>query len=348
MKQERISIIGGGVYGLAIANELANDFETVLLEKENTFANATSSHNQARLQEGYLYMANSNTAQQCIEGSKLIKEHFSEYILDEEKSYYLILNDSTFSRDSFEFNCRNLNLPLKRVDLTEIEDRIKTDSINSAYLVKERNLDLTRFLKALEKKASEKGAILCNNAEVKDVEYRKTGNFVLHTTRGELETDIIINATGPWTTSTSNTLNHKLETELLKTTFYEIPKIRFSESYAFVFNRKNGLTLIPNKSLGVTMIGRGDINELTKNPDDTNPVEKGNIKTLKTLKSLFKGFDDIKEDDLCPITGTKVTHNSTQTELRESQIIKHNKNIYSVIGSKLTSSLFIAKQLKNK
>lgn len=70
-----IAIIGGGVVGLAIASELAEDGKSVyVLEKNRQFGMETSSRNSEVRHAGIYYAPGSLQAQLCVEGARMIDE----------------------------------------------------------------------------------------------------------------------------------------------------------------------------------------------------------------------------------------------------------------------------------
>ena len=69
-------VIGAGVIGLAIANELADDFENVLLvEKESDFGQHVSSRHSGVIHSGIYYNEGSLKAKLCVEGNKLLYDY---------------------------------------------------------------------------------------------------------------------------------------------------------------------------------------------------------------------------------------------------------------------------------
>ncbi len=75
-----ITIIGGGVIGLAIAEELsANHGEVFLIEKHNTFGQETSSRNSEVIHAGIYYTKDSLKAKLCVEGNRLLYDYCRKY-----------------------------------------------------------------------------------------------------------------------------------------------------------------------------------------------------------------------------------------------------------------------------
>ncbi len=68
-----ITIIGAGVVGLAIAKEVAEKYENVVVvERHNSFGRETSSRNSEVIHAGIYYQKGSLKAQLCVEGNRLL------------------------------------------------------------------------------------------------------------------------------------------------------------------------------------------------------------------------------------------------------------------------------------
>ncbi len=71
----KITIIGAGVVGLAIAAEVSNHFENVfVVEKHSKFGQETSSRNSEVIHSGIYYPTNSLKAILCVKGNKMLYE----------------------------------------------------------------------------------------------------------------------------------------------------------------------------------------------------------------------------------------------------------------------------------
>lgn len=75
MEQVKITIIGAGLIGLAIAAELSNKYTDIfVLEKNDSFGQETSSRNSEVIHAGIYYPEDSLKLKLCIEGSKYLYE----------------------------------------------------------------------------------------------------------------------------------------------------------------------------------------------------------------------------------------------------------------------------------
>lgn len=80
MMDAEITIIGAGVIGLAIAEELSSEHSNVfLIEKHITFGQETSSRNSEVIHAGIYYIKDSLKARLCIEGKSLLYDYCKKY-----------------------------------------------------------------------------------------------------------------------------------------------------------------------------------------------------------------------------------------------------------------------------
>jgi L-2-hydroxyglutarate oxidase LhgO len=74
-----VVVVGAGVVGLAIARELAQDGQSVLLvEKEQSFGMSTSSRNSEVIHAGIYYPKDSLKAKLCVHGNRLLYSYAKE------------------------------------------------------------------------------------------------------------------------------------------------------------------------------------------------------------------------------------------------------------------------------
>ena len=69
-------VIGAGVLGLAIANELCTVFDNIIvIEKESNFGQHVSSRHSGVVHSGIYYKSGSLKAKLCVEGNKLLYDY---------------------------------------------------------------------------------------------------------------------------------------------------------------------------------------------------------------------------------------------------------------------------------
>lgn len=75
-----VTIIGAGVIGLAIAEQMSKDHSNVfLLEKNHSFGQETSSRNSEVIHAGIYYTKDSLKAKHCIQGKQLLYDYCKKY-----------------------------------------------------------------------------------------------------------------------------------------------------------------------------------------------------------------------------------------------------------------------------
>ena len=75
MADAAITIIGGGVVGLAIAGELSKQYSPLyLLERNEKYGQETSSRNSEVIHAGIYYPHGSLKARLCVEGKNILYE----------------------------------------------------------------------------------------------------------------------------------------------------------------------------------------------------------------------------------------------------------------------------------
>ena len=73
-------VIGAGVTGLAIARELAiAGHEVIVLERNSSIGEETSSRNSEVIHAGIYYQKNSLKAQLCVRGKQLLYSYCEDY-----------------------------------------------------------------------------------------------------------------------------------------------------------------------------------------------------------------------------------------------------------------------------
>lgn len=121
-----ITIIGGGVIGLAIAQELSKDHEGVfLLEKHPTFGQETSSRNSEVIHAGIYYIKDSLKALLCVEGNTLLYDYCTKYDVPFNKCGKLIVATSEQEKEELErirLNAEGNGVFLEKCDKDRIQD----------------------------------------------------------------------------------------------------------------------------------------------------------------------------------------------------------------------------------
>lgn len=124
-----VGIVGGGILGLAIGQELTRRFpgiEVVVFEKEAALATHQTGHNSGVVHAGIYYRPDSLKAQLCARGRIMLKEFCVENSLPYEECGKLVvaIDESEMGRfDALEVTARANNVSgLRRLSGAEIAD----------------------------------------------------------------------------------------------------------------------------------------------------------------------------------------------------------------------------------
>jgi len=206
MDEVRCIIVGAGVIGLASAYELcATCNDIVVIEKNTSFGQETSSRNSEVIHAGLYYPPQSLKAMTCIRGRDLLYRFCQKYGINHKKiSKLVVATDSKEERrvkeiyENAERNgIKNLEF-LSARDVRRIEPHI---SVRAAFLSPDSGIiDSHSFMAHLYREAKEKGVIFSFATEVVDITKKPSGYIVSVKDTGgrffSLKSDIVINAAG--------------------------------------------------------------------------------------------------------------------------------------------------------
>lgn len=207
-------VIGAGVVGLAIANELCDNFSNILvLEKEADFGQHVSSRHSGVIHSGIYYERGSLKAELSVEGNKLLYDFAKKNRIE-----YL--------------NCGKLIVGHNKEDLEELVKLLKNGEINGVEglklfshheaiekesAVKCKNalwvpssgvIDSHGLMLQLENNISQKGGIMYYNSEVIEIEKHSNSYNISIGSKGErIVSPIVINSAGLWCDAVSRMLN---------------------------------------------------------------------------------------------------------------------------------------------
>lgn len=181
MEEVAVTIIGAGVIGLAIAAEIAGDYESiVLLERHETFGQETSSRNSEVIHAGIYYPKDSLKALTCVEGAELLYRYCNEHsvphvhvgklIVASEQSELARL-DSLF-HNGMENGVEELSI-IDQNDISRIEPSVT--ALAAIHSPRTGIFDSHSFMKNLYNKALSSGVIFSFNSRVDVISPEKKG-----------------------------------------------------------------------------------------------------------------------------------------------------------------------------
>lgn len=175
MQKTDITIIGAGVIGLAIAYELSNlGKEVVVLEKNASFGEETSSRNSEVIHAGLYYRPHSLKAETCIRGGRLLYELCAKHNITHKKLGKLVVAPTGDETAEIEGLYRNaLSCGVENLSLFD-RDAVKKMSVDidvktALYSPDSGIIDSHRLMRFFFESAQDKGAIFAFLNEVVDI-----------------------------------------------------------------------------------------------------------------------------------------------------------------------------------
>jgi glycerol-3-phosphate dehydrogenase len=176
MDQANILIIGGGVVGCAIAENLSRRWHDVfLVEQHPKFGMATSTRNSGVIHSGIYYPKNSLKARLCVEGNKLTKEFCAKHNVPHRTGGKLVVARETQEEEYLlalkKKGEDNGVEGLRLVDTAAI--RAKEPHVRGLAALEVRSTGICsaeELVHAFVRVAEERGANLVNHAKVVSIE----------------------------------------------------------------------------------------------------------------------------------------------------------------------------------
>lgn len=191
-------VIGGGIVGCFVARVLAKkDVEVFLLEKEKALGEHTSTRNSGVIHGGMYYPQGSLKARLCVRGRHLTYEFLEEHNVPHRKCGKLIVALDGGEVKELEAlkhlgdgnGVENLRL-IDGAEAQQIEPRVRC--MAALYSPETGLLDMAAYIRIMEKVLKGLDVTIVKQCQVLCI----NENNVLTTTRGEIESDIVINTAG--------------------------------------------------------------------------------------------------------------------------------------------------------
>ena len=200
-----VTVIGAGVVGLAIANELCDIFDNVIvIDKESSFGQHVSSRHSGVVHSGVYYKPGSLKADLCVEGNSLLYEFADKNNIGNLKCGKLVVghNDTDLAKleklmkNGISNGVKNLSL-LSFQEASKIEPRIKCQ--NALWIPSTGIIDSHGLMSQLERDVKSKNGLIYYNSEVYSIE--KVGRnykLLLKNQNDAVMSPIVINSAGIW------------------------------------------------------------------------------------------------------------------------------------------------------
>jgi len=226
-----IIVIGAGVIGLAIAERLSRSGKQVIIvEKENSFGQHTSSRNSEVIHSGIYYQANSLKSKLCIEGNKMLYDFAHEHNIHHKKCGKFIIcqkGEEGYLIDILSNGKRN-GIEGLTIAKDNIPDTIK---YNTAVWVPSTGIiDSHALMYELNRQIGQRNNVYVGfGCNVRSIQYDRYegGTFRVGIDDFHLTSKILINCAGLWADKIANLLfPNQYRLEFWKGDYYKTNKIK--------------------------------------------------------------------------------------------------------------------------
>ncbi|MFH2028704.1 MAG: NAD(P)/FAD-dependent oxidoreductase [Nanoarchaeota archaeon] len=215
------TIIGGGVVGLAVANELSKTEgnEVVLLERNKSIKQNEnqSTRNSGVVHAGIYYPQSKvpNKAKLCVEGNEMLYQFADEHRVPNKRCGKLVVatNDREirYIDDVFSVGRDNGVPGLEMIGPEKIREyEPNVTGVQAIYVPTSGIIDSVKLLQALNASATRSDrpsqAIISTGAEVKNIGY-ENGKFYITTQAETFDSDVVINAAGLYSDDIARMIN---------------------------------------------------------------------------------------------------------------------------------------------
>ena len=201
------TIIGAGVVGLAVAAELSKIHNDILLiDKNPSFGQETSSRNSEVIHAGIYYAKNSKKARLCVEGNRLLYQICEESRIPHRKCGKIIVATEPDEEEILESIAEkaldNGAVPLERLSSKQIKILEPNVKASAALLSPSTGIiDSHRLMRRYLSEAKKNGAQFVTQTMVSRIEKRDRGDYRIHVTYPDGDTDVfnshwVINCAG--------------------------------------------------------------------------------------------------------------------------------------------------------
>jgi L-2-hydroxyglutarate oxidase LhgO len=229
--QVNVAIIGAGIVGLATGLELTRRFPGIslaVIEKESVVAGHQSSHNSGVIHSGIYYKPGSMKAKLCVEGGEALQRFCRENEVPYDICGKVIVAtaESELSRldELYKRGSENGLKGLRVLGPDEIREfEPYATGMRGIHVPSTGIVDYAKVAEKYATIIAGRGAAIHLSHEVTAL-IRSSGNTVIETTRGPIETRLVINCAGLHSDRISRMANAKLDLTIVpfRGEYYEL------------------------------------------------------------------------------------------------------------------------------
>ena len=362
MDEVKITIIGAGVVGLAIAAELSQKYDDiVVLEKHEKFGQETSSRNSEVIHSGIYYPPNSLKTKLCVEGARLLYEYCEKHSIPHARLGKLIVasNESevTDLQELYDTGIQNGVKGLRFIEKDEINKmEPNVNAVAAIYSPNTGIINSHSLMSHLHRVANASRVMFSFNTEVNFIEKQKNGYVIgIKNDSYKFVSSVVINSAGLAADYVAGLAGIDID----KAGY----KLSYRKGSYFSYARKSPVKMlvypVPHKDLsGLGIHATLDLGGHLRFGPDTEYVDAIDYKVDAGKKDIFyesaKNYiEGLNKEALNPdMAGirSKIKGDGIKDFVIKHEIDRGMAGFINLIGIEspgLTASLSIAKYVKN-
>eukprot|EP01120_Amphizonella_sp_Union-15-10_P012530 TRINITY_DN5587_c0_g3_i1.p1 TRINITY_DN5587_c0_g3~~TRINITY_DN5587_c0_g3_i1.p1 ORF type:complete len:394 (+),score=59.08 TRINITY_DN5587_c0_g3_i1:69-1250(+) len=351
------AVIGAGVVGLAIAQRLAREAPTLLVERNSRIGEEISSRNSEVLHAGIYYPKDSWKTKSCIKGRKMMYDVCQRYNIPHKKIGKWIFaktEDEIEHLHKIKANGDSLDVPLHFIPRSLIKSSEPNLLAIEVLESPETGIvDSHEFMRFLEHRFLENNGDIAFQTPVHSIEPKGTGGYIVQTESCTFEATSIVNSAGLFA--------DKIASMVLKDKMPDSYKLKYCKGHYFGYTGKslvNRLTYpVPEKNLtglGVhttlDLAGHMRLGPDTKYVDDPYDLNVPENLVDNFYEKARRYLPSIQKDKLYPdYAGMRPKLSGPGEGFRDFLIVDENEkgfpgfvNLLGIESPGLTASLAIA------
>lgn len=175
---DNIAVIGGGMFGVTAATELANaGFDVTLYEQNEDILKSASGSNHWRLHRGYHYPQSDETAEMTLETEPLFRERYADAVVPQTDHYYAIACDSWVNFDEYIEFLDSYGLEYESVDSRLVDNH----RIEEVLLVDENHVSVQKLRSICRSELRNAGVTINLGHKVTSLDLLEHDHFVIAT-----------------------------------------------------------------------------------------------------------------------------------------------------------------------
>ena len=227
-----IVIIGAGIIGSALANELSKrfDIKIAIIEKENSIGYHASSRNSGVIHSGFYYKPNSLKAKLCVEGNLQLNQYCERKNIPFKRTGTLVVGKDNVEKENLEFLLeRSKNNNVQGVRIINKEELLKVEPYSmgkfALYSPMGSIVDSKRLVQSIGHDARINGVDILLNQKVRSIN-KKINKLIINTSTKTVSTKFLINCAGVYADNIAKMMELELNYQIIpfRGEYFELPK----------------------------------------------------------------------------------------------------------------------------